>query len=402
MTAILSLFAFISAIVSWKLNDRVFNPGTIFFGIQGFQLAVYSAFTGTVYQPLSDRSLVAIATGLIGFLGGYAMAATMAIATKRNGFHHHAVIGSKPAHAKQLLYIGLACAAISAAWHTTVGLQNMSDGQSGNLLLDLRLVYLDNPGGFGLAPHILIFAQFVLLFLYLIGYSASQAIRWMVAVTIYCAFWKMERSAMIMAVYVAAVAIEERNRRLSAKVIAYTLGAVLALFLVISLLRDSYESPVDALTLMLDYFARNLQTFDLLIVGTAPTGDWTQLFGKYAEIFGASVDNQVSVGTDDFFNTYGYLKNLYLFGGEWFPGLYCFGLSLVFGILYNWAAQRSHHAKVLYFFLSFSLFMTFFDFTFSWTNWGYYFISALLVLLITGKYRLSRRSTRASTVAVVS
>lgn len=391
MTLLIALLSLLAAFFFRFMHRRAFNPATIFLGILGTQLAVYGTLIGTLYEQPSAQSLLAIGGGLFGFLAGYVMflAIGYPVAIRWIG-RPQRFPALHPRTARRLFGIALLAAVVAAVWHCVAGLANLSQGDSGIAALDLRNVYLADLGSFSLAPHFEIFAQLVLLYLYLADYRPRTTMTLMIVLTIFCAGWKMERSAVMMAGFSALAALEAKHGNLSLKRVALAIVAAMAAFVVTAALRDSWESGSEILLVMLDYFAKNVQNFNTFIVGMPIDGSIELLLGKYATIFGARVTD-LSFGQDEFFNTYSYLKNVYLYGGAWFCPIFGFILGALSFVLYTFGALRNHAAAAVYCFVSFSLFIAFFDYAFSWTNWAYYAISAMSLPLLTPTTRAARR-----------
>lgn len=380
--------AILAALLFRWLHKRTFNPATIFLGMLGLQLAIYTAMAGTIYSQLSAQTLFAVSSSLLGFLVGYTLFLSMGLPiTLRWLGKRQLFLPLHPRTGQRLFRFALVSSLVAAAWHTWSGMSNIADGATGDSLLDLRLVYLENLDSFGLAPHVAIFAQFLLLYLYLSGYRQRVAMTLMVIVTIYCAIWKMERSAIIMAGFSALTAIEMQQGALPFKKFALVLLAAVGIFGLVASLRDGWDSATDILFLMLDYFAKNLQNFETFVVGRSPIGGLDLLLGKYATTFGAATVDQ-SIGQDDYFNTYSYLRQVYMFGGAWFCPVFGFIVGAVSSIFYNFGVVRNHALATIYCFVAFALFLTFFDYAFSWTNWAYYVISAVLVQVLIKKNRV--------------
>lgn len=377
MEFVIAALVLLAAFVFRLAHGRTFNPATIFLGILGLQLAVYSSLVGTLYSAPSPRTIAAFSWGMIGFLVGYTsfaiplwpMGRTLTFPALDSKWAYNAFQFS--------VIIGLA----AMVWHTTSGLNNLQQGSTGIAALDLRLVHLANPGSFGLAPHLAIFAQFLLLYLYLHDHRPRVVLVIFIVVTVYCAAWKMERSSVIMSLFSALVASELKHRKLPLLKLAAVTGVVVGAFIATAMLRDSWEAMGDVLLLMLDYFAKNIENFNNFVIDEQIDGSIALLLGKYATAFGAP-EPDLGLGTDGSFNTYSYLQNVYLFGGTAFCAAFGLALGALSAIFYFLGVQRSQLLATLYCFVSFSLFVTFFAYAFSWTNWAYYMISAVIICLM--------------------
>lgn len=384
MIILIAIAALATALAFRLLHRRTFNPATIFLGVLGIQFLAYGALVGTRYALPPDETLVAFGGGLFGFFAGYGLtlAFLWPVASpwirRRQAFGHLA-----PRQASRLLSIALVASLIAVFWHMLVGLDNLGQGGTGIAPLDLRTAYLANLGSFSLAPHVAIFAQFLLLFLYLHDHRPRLVMTLFLSTSVFCAMWKMERSAVMMAILAALVAYDAKRGTIPFTKLLLASAAIMAAFVATAMLRDGWDSLDDILLVMLDYFAKNLENFSTYVVGLPHTWEAELLLGKYAQVFGAP-EAGINLGQDSFFNTYTYLKSVYLYGGAWFSAVFTYAIGTVFALFYVLAARRHSTMMTLYCFVSFVLFISFFEYAYSWTNWAYYAIAAAVMHVVLG------------------
>jgi oligosaccharide repeat unit polymerase len=379
-----------AALVFRWLHKRTFNPATIFLGVLGLQLMIYALLVDKRYDPPSYTTVLTAGCGLLGFFVGYAIALVCVWPACSRSLGKQLVFYEiRPPRAARILRIAIYASVLAMVWHTAVGLDNLSQGATGIAPLDLRTVYLSNPRSFGLAPHAAIFAQFLFVFLYLHGHRPRATMTLFIALTVFCAVWKMERSAVMMALVTALIAYEIKSGHLPVSRLAATFCLAIAAFVSTAFLRDSWDSLGDVLLLMVDYFARNLENFSNFVSHQHPSGELSLLLGKYGTVLGVP-EKELILDQEDFFNTYSYLKNVYLFGGVWFCGAFASFVGGAFAVLYAVGLPRRPLLATLYCFFAFTLFLAFFEYTFSWTNWAYYAISALVTKLLLLKDREQR------------
>jgi oligosaccharide repeat unit polymerase len=394
MVFFLAIPAILAALAFRWLHRRWFNPATIFLGILGIQLALYGALIGPGgYAEPSTNTLIASGGGLIGFLFGYVLLLVFWYPLAPKLMASPQAFPALPRkRATSLFRVALVCTLVALVWHAVAGMSNLADGGTGVALLDLRTGYLANLDSFSLAPHVAIAAQFLLLYLYLHGFRPKLAVTLFLIVSIGSAIWKVERSAVMMAGYSALLAYEMRRGRAIRMrwILASIVGAV-GVFILTAVFRDGWENATDALGLMADYLAKNIQNFNSFVIDQPINGSIELVLGKYATVFGAA-PTDLAIGQDEFFNTYSYLRNVYLYGGLPF----CFAFGVVLGALSGALFLASKSRPLLatfYCFASFALFLSFFDYAYSWTNWAYYAVVGL-ALSATRPRLLRRRRLR--------
>lgn len=391
MVLLLAAPAILAALFARWMHRRWANPATVFLGILGVQLALYWLMIGPEgYAEPSERTLLASGGGLFGFAAGYLLAMLIMLPIAQPWLGTPQRFLTLPRRrAKRLLRVALACTLVALVWHAAVGVENIGAGDTGVAVLDLRSVYLANLDSFSLAPHVAIVAQFLLLYLYLHGHRPRLTMSLFLLVSIGCAVWKVERSAIMMAGYSALVALEMRQGRpLSMRWMVGAVCVAMGVFMLTAMVRDGWESAGEVLALLADYFAKNVQNFNAFVIDQPINGSPELILGKYATVFGVPPAD-IGIGVDEYFNTYSYLRPVYLFGGLW--GCLAFGVALGIGsaLLYLWSLRRPLVA-VVYCFASFALFLSFFDYAFSWTNWAYYAIVGLALSAV--RFRLVGRA----------
>jgi oligosaccharide repeat unit polymerase len=393
MIFLLSIPTILAALAARWFHRRWSNPATIFLGILGIQLALYGALTGPDgYTEPSSRTLLASGGSLLGFALGYVLVIALVypIAGRWMGVRQR-FQPLPQAQAKHLLRLAILASLVAMIWHAVVGLNNLSQGDLGIALLDLRTVYLTNLESFSQAPHVAILAQFLLVFLYLHGAWPRTSMTCFIIVSVGCAIWKVERSAVMMAGYSGLIAYEMRSGNpLNIKTMLITVAIAITIFIATAMLRDSWDSVGEVFGLMADYFAKNIQNFNAFVVDLPVNGSLELVLGKYATVFNAPLADIV-VDQDEYFNTYSYLRPVYLYGGLWFCSVFGGIVGMTSAALYLWSLRRPIVA-VFYCFASFALFLSFFDYAFSWTNWAYYAIVGMGLSVMIKRRRRSRQS----------
>lgn len=374
-------------ILCYFLYKKITHPVCIFVGVLSLQYVIYQWFQHEKYSLLTKNTELSIFLGLWGFVLGFAFVSFVILSCRRD-LKFKLVIESNLLASKKLdrwFVFSIFLMVLVSAGHLLVGYKNGIDGTYSSFIVNVRMQYIGKPDSFFLLPHVAIFLQSWFVYLIIHRYRVKQVTICFVALSVICALSKLERSAIITALLTLIVIKDHASSKgVRFSSIAFVVLFILSVFFFVAWQFDQSRSLSDISFVFLDYFAKNLDTFNKYISPLPVTYDWGLVLGKYAVLFGLSEpDAIVDIDVDGSFNTYSYLKNLYLFGGSFFVFVFNVLMGAAFSIFYE--LRYKFDGLVLGFisFFSFSLFVSFFAYSFAWTNWLYYAISFSLIRYFT-------------------
>lgn len=395
----LKYLVMLSPIVYYILYRKLTHPICIFIGILSLQYIVYQFFQPGHYSLLTQSTEYSIFGGMWAFVLGFSFISVLGfIVRKRLQIKLvYRPRGIDFSRIEQLYSLSVYMSIVVIIGHFWVGYKNGVSGTYSSFLVNVRMQYLIEPSSFSLLPHVAIFLQSWFSCLIIHGYKVNKSAFVFLLLSILCALSKLERSAIITCL-LALVVLKDHGsvRGVPLRNISLGVGFVVGIFFFVAWQFDPNRTISDVLFVFLDYFSKNLDTFNKYISPLAPTYDWGLVLGKYAGLLGLDINEDlIDIDVDGSFNTYSYLKNLYLFGGTSFVFVFNVIIGVIFSVFYEFRYKMNGVVLGFLSFFSFSLFVSFFAYSFAWTNWAYYFISFAIL------YSFSKGSTTSSVIARV-
>lgn len=373
--------------ISIILHRKLFNPVVLFVGVLLIQYYFHFFLIGVEYNDLNEITKKSILYGLGSFSLGYFVIYIFSMFIKNLKFKHAFILrrDNKDTNEK-LYYLALILGLISCFFHLYTGINNGLHGSYSSFLVNVRMMYIQDPRGFFVFPHITILCQSIFLWLILINYKVKMSVFWILIITILCALSKFERSAILSVLLALLVMMDQKYfNGVKLRYISIVVGAFTAIFFLVAFQFDNKRTFFDLILILTNYFSKNIDMYSQVIMSVSPDYNPIHIFGVYARYLGFEPP-QVNLDTDGSFNTYGYMINVFSFAGLYGLIIFNFILGVFFSLLYE--CRYLYNGKVLLFysFFSFTLFFSFFAFSFFWTNWLYYFISIFIIIPILEKY----------------
>ncbi|MGI2065103.1 O-antigen polymerase [Shewanella sp. MF08487] len=385
----LSCSIFLFPFAYYFLYKKLTHPIVLFIGVLSFQYLVYVFFQDTYYSELSDYSRLEIFLGLWAFLFGFITVSLLCFLFRR---HYKVKVvpnfdyRSKPCFDILDGKVRFFTVFVIFA-HLYIGVNNGLNGVYDSFLINVRMEHIANPGKFYFFPHMAIFLQSWFVYSIIHKHKVVSSITYLVLLTFLCALSKLERSAIICFIITLLILKDQLTYDgVPIKVVFYSFSIVFSIFIFVSAQFYTSSSIFDLLFVFLDYFAKNLDTFNRYVIDLTPTYDLSLILGPFAKFFTDNVGLS-EVAVDGSFNTYSYLKNLHLFGGVEFVVLFNTLLGFLFSIIYEARYKLNGCLLGFFSFFSCSLFLSFFAYTFSWSNWIYYAISFFVIFRLTNRRR---------------
>lgn len=377
-----------SPFLVYAIYKKLTHPIILFIGVLSFQYIIYQFFQDRYNNYLLINTIDEIFLGLWAFLFGYIFISIVSILVRQhykiklspNFYYVESAFFLKNKNKIKLL------TAIVIIGHIIIGFNNGINGVYDSFLVNVRMVHVENPGSFFVFPHIAIFLQSWFVYCIIHGHEPRSAFIYLILVTFFCALAKLERSSIISIIITLLVLKDQLSYKgVSIKAIVISLVTIISIFVFVASQFYTSGSFLDLLFVFLDYFAKNLDTFNRFVVNMQPTYNLSLILGPFTRLF-ASHYEMPDINTDGSFNTYSYLMNLHLFGGVVFVIIFNALIGALFSFFYE--VRYSFNGAFLGFFAFFScsLFLSFFAYTFSWSNWLYYALSFLLIHLMMRRF----------------
>ncbi|HDT5864435.1 O-antigen polymerase [Aeromonas hydrophila] len=373
--------------IFYFLFKKITHPVVIFIGILSFQYSIYAFFQEEKYSILTDVTVNEIFYGLWAFLVGFTVVTVLSFSIRSHlrfklspNFHspNESLLFKINQRVKILSVIVIVA-------HLFIGFNHGVNGVYESFWINVRMEHVNSPQDFYLFPHLAIFCQSWFVYCFVHKYKKEESLICLILVTLFCSISKLERTSIISLVLTILVLKDHMHYNgLSLKALLISLFAVVGVFIFVAAQFYASSSFSDLLFVMLDYFAKNLDTFNKHVSSMPPTYNANLILGPFAKffIFDEKTLVPIKVDTDDSFNTYSYLMNLHMFGGGEFVMVFNLLIGCFFSLVYE--LRYAFNGLVLGFFSFFScaLFLSFFAYTFSWSNWLYYAICFFIIHLI--------------------
>lgn len=387
----LMLVIFLFPIGFYFFYRKFSNPPTIFIGVLSLQYLVYLVFSPEYYPPLSDAYEQVLLIALWAFFIGYV--AVLPFEFLGAGSYRvrlrYCPIDLYPKRLLRFYAWASLLSVIVFFGHAYVGVSNGLNGGY-SFWVNVRMTYLENKESFGLLPHIAIVLQVYFACCLLCRYKGTRSLLFFLLVTLAPVVFKLERTSLLTSL-MALLVIFENSRRNGIQPLWLLISLILFIFFFLLVaFQFAPDRPLLELAMVLvNYFSKNLMMLDRYVLTVSPTGDIAPLLGPYAKLFGMSSNNNLFV--DGAFNTYSFIKVPYLYGGGLFLGFFCFSLGVFSSSLYLLRYKFGGYVLIFYGFWSVSLLLSFFDYTYAWSNWLYYGVAALMFYFYYGSLLKSEK-----------
>lgn len=369
-------------LLAFIIYKRLFNPITLYIGVLTVQFLLYSIFPLDEYSLLKDETVKVISLGMISFIIGYIFVFIPLLSLK-NMKIKVAISGDmfliEKSKIERYYFIFTLIVILTISFHAVIGVYNGLSGPYGNFFVNVRMVYLNDLSSFGLWPHALILCQVYYMYCILFNVRLKKSVIIYILLSLTPLLFKLERTSLLCSMLALLIVVDIKLKN----GISYFRFFLFIIFFIFAFGFVAYQfDPSRGVTgvfnVFIKYFSKNLDMFNKYIVNIDPIYDIRLLIGPYSKLF--FLDKyEFNLPTDGAYNTYSYLKNIYMYGGLLFVCVFNFFLGLLCSLIYSNLFKLNYTLLIFYSFFSFSLFMAFFDFTFYWTNWLYYAVSLILI-----------------------
>ncbi|MGL5353357.1 MAG: O-antigen polymerase [Clostridium sp.] len=376
--------------IFYFLYKKITHPVIIFIGVLSFQYLAYEFFQEEKYSILTDVTVSEIFYGLWAFLVGFSIVSILSFSIKS-----HLRIKLSPnfnSPNESLLFkinqkVKILSIVVVIA-HLFVGFNHGVNGVYESFLINVRMEHVNSPQDFYMFPHLAIFCQSWFVYCFIHKYKKQESLLYLILVTLFCSISKLERTSIISLIVTILILKDHMYYNgLSIKAILISIVFVVGIFTFVASQFYVSSSFSELLFVMLDYFAKNIDTFNRFISTMPPTYNANLILGPFAKlfIFDEAAVAVIDIDTDGSFNTYSYLMNLHLFGGLGFVMVFNLLIGCFFSFIYELRYAFNGIVLGFFSFFSCSLFLSFFAYTFSWSNWMYYAICFFIIHLIVRK-----------------